>query len=156
MVVLAGDEARRRGHGLVGAEHALLAMIRDGEGIAICALRRLGCDMEALEQRIEGALGESAQAPAQAGTLEFTPELKHAFELAVEEARALRHPHLGTEDLLLGIMRLDESRAGTILRAGGARLDEVRHEVRILTGAPIPFSDENLRLINHSPWLIRP
>ena len=68
----------------------------------------------------------------------------------------MRHPYLGTEDLLLGIMRLDESRAGTILRAGGARLDEVRHEVRILTGAPIPFSHENLRLILHSPWLIRP
>ena len=96
-----GEEARRRGHGFVGTEHVIFGMVRDGDGLAIHALRRLGLDPRALGAQLEGALsGARPDAPADAGALQFTPELKQALLLTAEEARDLGHAWIGTEDIL--------------------------------------------------------
>ena len=155
VIVLAAEEARRRNHRFVATEHLLLGLIRDGEGMAVYALQRLGLDLETLKAEVERALVGLAESTGP-GDLAFSPELKRVLELSIEAARDLDHPRIGTEDFLLGLMNAGESNAARILYTLGMRLAEVRREVAVLTGAQVPFSESNLRLIRNSRWRINP
>ncbi len=137
VIILAQDEARRLGTNYVGTEHLLLALLREGTGIAAQALQSLGIDLQAARGEIEQAVGRGT-APAD-GEVQFTPRGKKVImELAIDEARRLGHAYVGTEHLLLGLIREGASAAGRLLEAKGADLERVRHEVQRLLASPGP------------------
>lgn len=122
---LAQDEARRLNHAYVGAEHLLLGLIREGKGIGV----------QALQHPVEHALGQGSAPPGE--KIPATPQLQRVMmDLAAEEARALGHSSVGTEHLLLGLMRDRECPAAQVLEAQGADLERVRREAVRLLGSP--------------------
>jgi hypothetical protein len=127
VVVLAQEEARLLGHGYIGTEHLLLGLIRDGEGVAATALRALGADLDTLRREVE-ALAGPGEGP-QGGHIPFTPRAKKVLELALREMVRLGHHYIGTEHLLLGLLREGEGAAAQVLRQRGIELDRVRQEV---------------------------
>jgi len=133
VIILAREEAGRFRHDFVGTEHVLLALIRDGEGIATAVLHRLGLRLEAIKAELERALAEFPNTLA-FGEVPFTPQAKRILELSIEEARQLGLNYIGTEHLLLGLMKEGQSIAAKILESLGARLDEVRRETLVLLG----------------------
>jgi ATP-dependent Clp protease ATP-binding subunit ClpC len=135
VIVLAQDEARRLGHDYVGTEHLLLGLAREGGGIASKALEGLGIDHEAVKSEvlrmIEPGTGRIA------GEVGFTPRAKKVvLELAIDEARLLGHNYIGTEHLLLGLIREGEGVAARVLENLGASLEKVREQVLRLLGTP--------------------
>jgi ATP-dependent Clp protease ATP-binding subunit ClpA len=132
-MIVAQAEAGRLRHDFVGAEHILLGLIRDGEGIAIAVLQRLGLRLETVKADVERALAEFPKTLT-FGEVPFTPQAKRVLELSMKEARQLGHPYIGTEHLLLGLMKEEQSSAARILESLGARLDEVRQETFALLG----------------------
>jgi ATP-dependent Clp protease ATP-binding subunit ClpC len=130
---LAREEAGRFRHDFVGTEHILLGLIRDGEGIATAVLQRLGLKLETVKAEVERALAGFPKTLT-FGEVPFTPQAKRVLELSIEEARQLGHNYIGTEHLLLGIMKEGQSIAAKILEGLGARLDEVRQETLALLG----------------------
>lgn len=143
VITNAQDEARHLNTALVGTEHLLAALLKDAQSIAVKALCNLGIDVDGLRATTEGLLERGTNAPA--GQITFTPACKSVImEHATEEARALGHNYVGTEHLLLGLLRDAGSvTAGALVRAG-ATVDQVRAEtVRLLQGggtAPPPPS----------------
>ncbi|MBI3332916.1 MAG: hypothetical protein HYZ93_02360, partial [Candidatus Omnitrophica bacterium] len=133
VIELAMDEARNLGHNYIGTEHLLLGLIRDGEGIATAVLQRLGLRLETVTAEVERALAGLPKTLT-FGEVPFTPQAKRVLELSIEEARQLGHNYIGTEHLLLGIMKEGQSIAAKILESLGARLDEVRQETLALLG----------------------
>ena len=133
MIILAREEAGRFRHDFVGTEHILLGLIRDGEGIATAVLQRLGLKLETVKAEVERALAGFPKTLT-FGEVPFTPQAKRVLELSIEEARQLGHNYIGTEHLLLGIMKEGQSIAAKILEGLGARLDEVRQETLALLG----------------------
>src|SRR3989338_7950703 len=114
VLVLAKEEARRFNHDYIGTEHILLGLIREGEGVACAVLQNLGVDLERLRIEIEKLV--SAGSTAQVlGDIPFTPRAKKALELAADEARALGHNYIGTEHILLGLLREEEGIASQVL-----------------------------------------
>jgi ATP-dependent Clp protease ATP-binding subunit ClpC len=103
VVVLAQEEARMLNHGYIGTEHILLGLIREGEGVAARALESLGISLEAVRQQVEKIIGRGQQAPS--GHIPFTPRAKKVLELSLREAKALGHNYIGTEHILLGLIR---------------------------------------------------
>src|SRR5690606_36568804 len=104
VIVLAQEEAKRLGHNYVGTEHLLLGLIREGEGIAAKALQGLGISLEQVRGEVEKVIGKGQSNGD--GEMGFTPRAKKVFvELAIEEARLLSHNYLGTEHILLGLIR---------------------------------------------------
>jgi ATP-dependent Clp protease ATP-binding subunit ClpC len=131
VVVRAQEEARRLDHDYVGTEHVLLGLIHDGAGVAAKALESLGISRETARQRVEEAAGRGQQAPS--GHIPFTRQSKKVLELALEESRALGHNYIGTEHVLLALLREGTGVAAQVLGALGADLDAARAEVtRIL------------------------
>ena len=116
-----------------GTEHVLLGLIRDGEGIATAVLQRLGLRLETVKAEVERALAGFPKTLT-FGEVPFTPQAKRVLELSIEEARQLGHNYIGTEHLLLGLMKEGQSIAAKILESLGARLDEVRQETLALLG----------------------
>ncbi|MBI3455142.1 MAG: ATP-dependent Clp protease ATP-binding subunit [Candidatus Rokubacteria bacterium] len=133
VIILAREEAGRFRHDFVGTEHILLGLIRDGEGIATAVLQRLGLRLETVKAEVERALAGFPKTLT-FGEVPFTPQAKRVLELSIEEARQLGHNYIGTEHLLLGIMKEGQSIAAKILESLGARLDEVRQETLALLG----------------------
>jgi len=133
VIILAREEAGRFRHDFVGTEHILLGLIRDGEGIATAVLQRLGLKLETVKAEVERALAGFPKTLT-FGEVPFTPQAKRVLELSIEEARQLGHNYIGTEHLLLGIMKEGQSIAAKILEGLGARLDEVRQETLALLG----------------------
>jgi ATP-dependent Clp protease ATP-binding subunit ClpC len=127
VVVLAEDEARQLDHNHIGTEHLLLGLARVGEGVAARALESLGIGLEAVRQQVEEAIGRGEQAPA--GRIPFTPRAKKVLELALREAMALGHHYVGTEHILLGLLREGEGVAAQVLVRLGADLTVVRQRV---------------------------
>jgi len=133
VILLARDEAKRLGHDYLGTEHLLLGLIREREGVAATALRNLGIDMAQVRQEVEKAVGRGG-GTLFVGQIPFTPRAKKVLELAVEEARSLGHSYIGTEHILLGLLREGEGVAAQVLIGLGADLDKVREEVINLLG----------------------
>ncbi|MFF5290766.1 Clp protease N-terminal domain-containing protein [Paractinoplanes globisporus] len=133
VVVLAQEEARMLNHAEIGTEHFLLGLIHDGEGVATQALESLGISLEDLREQIEEIIGIGAQASP--GHLPFTPRARRVLELALREALQLGHTYIGTEHLLLGLIREGEGVAGQVLIRLGADLNRTRQQViRLLSG----------------------
>ena len=127
VVVLAQEEARMLNHNYIGTEHILLGLIHEGEGVAAKALESLGISLEAVRQQVEEVIGQGQQAPS--GHIPFTPRAKKVLELSLREALQLGHNYIGTEHILLGLIREGEGVAAQVLVKLGADLDRVRQQV---------------------------
>ena len=135
VVVLAQEEARMLNHNYIGTEHLLLGLIHEGEGVAAKALESLGIVLEGVRQQVEEIIGQGQQAPG--GHIPFTPRAKKVLELSLREALQLGHNYIGTEHLLLGLIREGEGVAAQVLVKLGADLNRVRQQVlQQLSGAP--------------------
>ena len=137
VVILAKEEARRFNHDYIGTEHILLGLIREGEGVAATVLQKLGLSLENIRLEIE-KLVQPGPATQIIGDIPFTPRAKKALELAAEEARSLGHNYIGTEHLLLGLIREGEGIASQVLLNLGLDLNSVRNEVMELLGSALP------------------
>jgi ATP-dependent Clp protease ATP-binding subunit ClpA len=127
VVVLAQEEARMLNHNYIGTEHILLGLIHEGEGVAAKALESLGISLEAVRQQVEEIIGQGQQAPS--GHIPFTPRAKKVLELSLREALQLGHNYIGTEHILLGLIREGEGVAAQVLVRLGANLNRVRQQV---------------------------
>jgi ATP-dependent Clp protease ATP-binding subunit ClpA len=127
VVVLAEEEARMLNHNYIGTEHILLALIHEGEGVAAKALESLGISLDAVRQQVEEIIGQGQQAPS--GHLPFTPRGKKVLEFSVREALQLGHDYIGTEHILLGLIREGDGVAAQVLVKLGADLNRVRQQV---------------------------
>ncbi len=128
---LAQEEAQRLHHNYIGTEHLLLGLLREGEGVAGNVLTGLGVDLERARRAVEGVVGRGDQTVS--GEMGLTPRAKKVIELAVDEARRLHHSYLGTEHLLLGLLREGEGIGAGVLKSFGLSLQEVRaHIIQVL------------------------
>src|SRR5438128_6825181 len=127
VVVLAQEEARMLNHNYIGTEHILLGLIHEGEGVAAKALESLGISLEAVRQQVEEIIGQGQAAPT--GHIPFTPRAKKVLELSLREALQLGHNYIGTEHILLGLIREGEGVAAQVLQKLGADLNRVRQQV---------------------------
>ena len=165
VVVLAQAEARDLDHNYVGTEHILLGLLREGEGVAARALSSLGISLDAVRHRVEEIIGRGQQ-PAASGHIPFTPRAKKVMELSLREALQLGHDYIGTEHILLGLIREGDGVAAQVLIRLGADLNRVRHQVIALLyqskeprlarrpaeeGAPLP--EVQARLDAVEDWL---
>src|SRR5689334_3916037 len=133
VVVLAQEEARMLSHNYIGTEHILLGLIHEGEGVAAKALESLDISLEAVRAQVEEIIGQGQQAPS--GHIPFTPRAKTVLELSLREALQLGHSYIGTEHILLGLIREGEGVAAQVLQKLGADLNRVRQQViQLLSG----------------------
>ena len=136
----ARQEAERFNHDYIGTEHVLLGLIKEGSGVAANVLENLDVDLERVRSEVEGMVKHGPDV-APMGQLPFTPRAKKVLEFAMEEAKQLDHNYVGTEHLLLGLLRENEGVAAQVLMNLGLKLDEVRSEVMELLGADAPVDD---------------
>jgi ATP-dependent Clp protease ATP-binding subunit ClpC len=133
VVVLAQEEARMLNHNYIGTEHILLGLIHEGEGVAAKSLEALNVSLESVRQQVEEIIGQGQQAPS--GHIPFTPRAKKVLELSLREALQLGHNYIGTEHILLGLIREGEGVAAQVLVKLGADLNRVRQQViQLLSG----------------------
>ncbi len=137
VILLAKEEAKRFNHDYIGTEHILLGLIREGEGVAAAVLQKLGLSPEKIRLEVE-KLVQSGPSTMVSGDIPFTPKAKKVIELAMEEARSLGHNYIGTEHLLLGLIREGEGVASQVLMNVGLDLNRVRNEVITLLGSSSP------------------
>jgi ATP-dependent Clp protease ATP-binding subunit ClpC len=135
---MAREEAARLHHEYVGTEHILLGLIREGEGVAAAVLTNLNVDLEDIQQKIEETV-KKGKAPAPEGPdLPYTSRAKKVLELAMSEARELNHSYVGTEHLLLGLLREEKGIAAQVLSDAGVNLEQARAETLRLLGSDMP------------------
>ena len=135
-VVLAQQEARRLDHNYIGTEHLLLGLVREGHGVAAMALEALGVSLDGVRAQVEEVIGRGPQPPG--GHIPFTPRAKKVLELSLREAKGLGHDYIGTEHILLGLIREGEGVAAQVLVRLGADLPRVRQQVvALLTDQPV-------------------
>ncbi|MEL0256467.1 MAG: Clp protease N-terminal domain-containing protein, partial [Pontimonas sp.] len=133
VVVLAQEEAKMLNHNYIGTEHILLGLIHEGEGVAAKALESLEISLEAVREQVQEIIGQGQQAPT--GHIPFTPRAKKVLELSLREALQLGHNYIGTEHILLGLIREGEGVAAQVLVKLGADLNRVRQQViQLLSG----------------------
>jgi ATP-dependent Clp protease ATP-binding subunit ClpC len=133
VVVLAQEEAKLLNHNYIGTEHILLGLIHEGEGVAAKALESLGISLESVREQVQEIIGQGQQAPT--GHIPFTPRAKKVLELSLREALQLGHSYIGTEHLLLGLIREGEGVAAQVLTKLGADTNRVRQTViQLLSG----------------------
>ncbi|MBT9253789.1 MAG: ATP-dependent Clp protease ATP-binding subunit [Brockia lithotrophica] len=131
VLALAQDEAIRLGHSSIGTEHILLGLIREGEGIAARVLKNMGLSLEQIREEVEGLVGRGTERPT---STTYTPRAKKVIELAFDEARKLGHTYVGTEHILLGLIREGEGVAARVLANLGVSLTKARQQVLQLLG----------------------
>jgi ATP-dependent Clp protease ATP-binding subunit ClpC len=137
VLTYAQDEARLLNHSFIGTEHILLGLLREGQGVGAQALQSLGISLEAVRAKVEETIGMAGTAPS--GAPPFTPRAKKVLELSLREALQMNHSYIGTEHLLLGLVREGEGVAATVLVSLGADLGRVRQEVvNLLSGVQEP------------------
>ena len=160
VVVLAQEEARMLNHNYIGTEHILLGLIHEGEGVAAKALESLGISLEAVRQQVEEIIGQGQQGPS--GHIPFTPRAKRVLELSLREALQLGHEYIGTEHILLGLIRVGDGVAVQVLVKLGADLNRVRQQViqllagsaaDVLTGTGIGIGNVESRLSAVELWI---
>jgi ATP-dependent Clp protease ATP-binding subunit ClpC len=127
VVVLAQEEARMLDHNYIGTEHILLGLVHEGEGVAAKAMAAMEISLEAVRQQVEEIIGRGQQAPS--GHIPFTPRAKKVLELSLRESLQLGHDYIGTEHILLGLLREGEGVAAQVLVRLGADLNRVRQQV---------------------------
>ena len=133
VVVLAQEEAKMLNHNYIGTEHILLGLIHEGEGVAAKALESLGISLDAVREQVQDIIGQGQQQPT--GHIPFTPRAKKVLELSLREALQLGHSYIGTEHILLGLIREGEGVAAQVLVKLGADLNRVRQQViQLLSG----------------------
>lgn len=132
VMLLAQEEAKRLGHNYIGTEHLLLGLVQEGEGIAARAVTSLGIETTAIRQAVEQIIGKGTMDTA--GEIGYTPRAKRVVELSYEEARRFGHNYVGTEHILLGLIREGEGVAAHVLHDLGADLEKVRSRVMELLG----------------------
>ncbi len=133
VVVLAQEEAKLLNHNYIGTEHILLGLIHEGEGVAAKALESLGISLDAVREQVQDIIGQGQQQPT--GHIPFTPRAKKVLELSLREALQLGHNYIGTEHILLGLIREGEGVAAQVLVKLGADLNRVRNQViQLLSG----------------------
>jgi hypothetical protein len=136
VIVLAQEEARLLDHDYIGTEHILLGLIREREGVAAQALESLGISLEAVRAEVEQVIGRGQTTPGP--QIPFTPRSKKVLELSLREARSLGHDYIGTEHILLGLIREGEGVAAQVLVKLGADLSRVRQQaIELLSGEPV-------------------
>src|SRR2546426_1137386 len=135
---LAMSEARELNHSYVGTEHLLLGLIREGEGVAAAVLTNLNVDLEEIQQKIEETVKKGKAAAAAGPDLPYTSRAKKVLELAMSEARELNHSYVGTEHLLLGLLREEKGIAAQVLTDAGVNLEQARAETLRLLGSEMP------------------
>ncbi len=155
VVVLAQEEARRLNHDYIGTEHILLGLIREGEGVAARALESLGISLEVVRQQVEEIIGRGQHGAP--GHIPFTPRAKKVLELSLREANAPGHDYIGTEHILLGLIREGSGVAAQVLVKLGADLNRVRqqvvqllygHQGKDVTGKGLPLPGDPLTRVD--------
>lgn len=142
VVYLAQQEAARLGHNVVGTEHLLLGLVAEGQGIAAKALESINIDLDKIRQEIERIIGVGES--GQALEIPFTPRAKRVLELAIDEGRQMGHNYVGTEHVLLGLIREGEGVAAQVLKNLGADLDKIRKQVfNLLGGSANTFAGQS-------------
>jgi ATP-dependent Clp protease ATP-binding subunit ClpC len=133
VVVLAQEEARRLDHNFIGTEHILLGLLHEGEGVAAVSLEALGISLDAVRRQVEATIGRGEAPPTD--HIPFTPRAKNVLELSLREALQLKHNYIGTEHILLGLIREGEGVGAQVLEKLGAEPDLVREQVtRLISG----------------------
>ncbi|MRX72574.1 AAA domain-containing protein [Bacillus lacus] len=132
VLALAQEEAVRLGHNNIGTEHILLGLVREGEGIAAKALLALGLEPDKIQKEVEGLIGRGQDISQ---TIHYTPRAKKVIELSMDEARKLGHSYVGTEHILLGLIREGEGVAARVLNNLGVSLNKARQQVLQLLGS---------------------
>ncbi len=153
VVVLAQEEARRLDHNYIGTEHILLGLIREGDGIAAKTLESLEISLDAVRQKVEDIIGHGKKTPS--GHIPFTPRSKKVLELSLRESLELRHDYIGTEHVLLGLIREGEGVAARVLRDLGAQLTAVRERVLELMRESPPESSPPSSPIHRAGTLVQ-
>ena len=133
VIILAREEAIRLGHNFVGTEHLLLGLIREGDGLAVAILKKLNVNVSALKAEIEKIVAVGTEF-SPAGEIPFTPQAKKVLEYAISEARSLGHNYIGTEHLLLGLIREGEGIASLVLRDFGVSVAAAKAQAQELLG----------------------
>ena len=123
---LAQEEAQRFQHNYIGTEHLLLGLVREEEGVAAKVLQKLGVDLQAVRNAVEFIIGRGDRIVL--GEIGLTPRAKKVIELAIDEARRMNHHYIGTEHLLLGLVREGEGIAAGVLESLGVKLEQARKE----------------------------
>jgi ATP-dependent Clp protease ATP-binding subunit ClpC len=158
---LANQEAQRFNHEYIGTEHVLLGLVKEGSGVAANVLKNLDIDLRKVRLEVEQSIRPGPQGEQVVmGRLPHTPHAKRVIEFAIEEARGLNHNYVGTEHVMLGLLRESEGCAWDVLTNLGLKLDDARGGVRALLGhshtepaaeplvvGPVPPTDAQLRLI---------
>ncbi|HZF53101.1 MAG TPA: Clp protease N-terminal domain-containing protein, partial [Polyangiaceae bacterium] len=138
VLAMAREEAARLHHEYVGTEHILLGLIREGEGVAAAVLQNLSVDLDEIQQKIEETVKKGKAAQATGPDLPYTSRAKKVLELAMAEARELNHSYVGTEHLLLGLLREEKGIAAQVLTDTGVNLEAARAETLRLLGNETP------------------
>ncbi len=136
VIIFAKEEARSFNHDYIGTEHLLLGLVKEGEGVAAAVLQKLGVDLETIRIEVEKLVQPGPQTQVM-GDIPFTPRSKKALELSAEEARALGHNYIGTEHLLLGLVKEGEGMAYRVLLNLGLDLDRLRAEIMEILGSGV-------------------
>ena len=140
VLALAQEEAVRLGHKNIGTEHIFLGLIREGEGIAAKALQALGLGLDKIQGEVEALIGRGGENPS---NINYTPRAKKVIELSMDEARKLGHTYVGTEHILLGLIREGEGVAARVLNNLGVSLNKARQQVLQLLGSSEALSSNN-------------
>jgi len=152
VVVLAQHEARTLDHGYIGTEHILLGLIDEGQGVAATALTSMGISLDEMRQAVQDTIGRGAEPLPESGHIPFTPRAKKVLELSLRESQQLGHSYIGTEHILLALIR-EEGVGAQLLAGAGVDLDRARQQViELLYGhreagsaaAPPPASADEL------------
>jgi ATP-dependent Clp protease ATP-binding subunit ClpC len=146
---LAQEEAQRFNHNYIGTEHLLLGLVREGEGVAAKVLANLGVDLNKVRSAVEFIIGRGDRTVT--GDIGLTPRAKKVIELSVDEARRLNHHYIGTEHLLLGLVREGEGIAAGVLESLGVSLDKVRNQVIYVLNQSAAYSQQESRHTSKTP-----
>ncbi|MEK6569132.1 MAG: ATP-dependent Clp protease ATP-binding subunit [candidate division NC10 bacterium] len=144
VIILAREEAIRLGHNFVGTEHLLLGLIREGDGLAVAILKKLNVNISAVKAEIEKIVSAGSEF-SPAGEIPFTPQAKKVLEYAISEARSLGHNYIGTEHLLLGLIREGEGTASLVLRDFGVSVAAAKAQAQELLGEQASKSPTSTR-----------
>jgi len=142
VLAMAREEAARLHHAYVGTEHILLGLVREGEGVAAVVLQNLGVELDVIQQKIEEKVKNGGAGQPTGPDLPYTSRAKKVLELAMAEAQALNHKYVGTEHLLLGLIREEQNIAAEVIASFGITIDAARAEVLRILGTEVPGDRE--------------